>query len=166
VVAERLGYPPETALTLGRFVAGSSARAKAGRLGISDEKQDAEERRARSAEMKPSRQTVHLLGRDIPVVAADDGTLRREDDGKPYRPRIYAKTTCRLSSADPAIRTAERIRPYSSTLFTPQPSAFNPKSFLPPDFDSGTAGHPGHFTEDFVSGTYTTMPLPCAESPK
>ena len=43
-VAERLGYPPETALTLGRFVAGSSARAKARRLGISDEKQDAEER--------------------------------------------------------------------------------------------------------------------------
>jgi hypothetical protein len=26
VIAERLGYPPETALTLGRFVAGSSAR--------------------------------------------------------------------------------------------------------------------------------------------
>jgi hypothetical protein len=26
VVAKRLGYPPETALTLGRFVAGSSAR--------------------------------------------------------------------------------------------------------------------------------------------
>jgi hypothetical protein len=45
VVAERLGYPPETALTLGRFVAGSSARAKARRLGISDEKQDAEEPR-------------------------------------------------------------------------------------------------------------------------
>ena len=53
VVAERLGYPPETALTLGRFVAGSSARAKARRLGISDEKQDAEERRARAAELKP-----------------------------------------------------------------------------------------------------------------
>jgi hypothetical protein len=34
VVAERLGYPPETALTLGRFVAGSSVRAKARGLGI------------------------------------------------------------------------------------------------------------------------------------
>ncbi len=83
VVAERLGYPPETALTLGRFVAGSSARAKARRLGISDEKQDAEERHARAAELKPRRQTVRLLGRDIPVLAADDGTLRAEDDGKP-----------------------------------------------------------------------------------
>jgi hypothetical protein len=83
VVAERLGYPSETALTLGRFVAGSSARAKARRLGISDEKQDAEERHARAAELKPRRQTIRLLGRDIPVVAADDGTLRAEDDGKP-----------------------------------------------------------------------------------
>jgi hypothetical protein len=57
VVAERLGYPPETALTLGRFVVGSSARAKARRLGIIEETQDAEERRARGAEFKPRRQT-------------------------------------------------------------------------------------------------------------
>jgi hypothetical protein len=83
VVAERLGYPPETALTLGRFVAGSSARAKARRLGIIEETQEAEERRARAAELKPQRQTVRLLGRDIPVLPADDGTLRAEDDGKP-----------------------------------------------------------------------------------
>jgi len=83
VVAERLGYSPETALTLGRFVAGSSARTKARWLGISDEKQEAEERHARAAALKPRRRTVRLLGRDIPVLAADDGTLRAEDDGKP-----------------------------------------------------------------------------------
>jgi hypothetical protein len=45
VVAERLGYPTDTALTLGRFVAWSSARAKARRLGIVEEN-DAEERHA------------------------------------------------------------------------------------------------------------------------
>jgi len=83
VVAERLGHPPDTALTLGRFVAGSSARAKARRLGISDAKQEAEERHARAADLKPRRQTVRLLGRDIPVIPADDGKLRAEDDGKP-----------------------------------------------------------------------------------
>jgi len=87
VVAERLGHPQETALTLGRFVAGSSARAKARRLGITEETQEAEERRARAAELKPRRQTVHLLGRDIPVLAADDGTLRAGDDGKPSSAR-------------------------------------------------------------------------------
>jgi hypothetical protein len=46
------------------------------------ERQDAEECRARASELKPRRQTVHFLGRDIPVLAADDGTLRAEDDGK------------------------------------------------------------------------------------
>jgi hypothetical protein len=83
VVTERFGYPPATALTLGRFVAGSSARAKARRLGIIEETQEVEERHARAAALKPQRQTVRLLGRDIPVLAAADGTLRAEDDGKP-----------------------------------------------------------------------------------
>ena len=87
VVAERLGYPPETAMTLGRFVAGSSARAKARRLGIIDEAQEAEERRAAAAELKPRTQTVRLLGRDIPVLPVADGTLRAEDDGKPASAR-------------------------------------------------------------------------------
>jgi len=64
-------------------VAGSSARAKARRLGIVEETQEAEERRARGAELKPRRQTIHLLGRDIPVLAADDGTLRADDGRKP-----------------------------------------------------------------------------------
>jgi len=45
VVAERLGHPLETALTLGGFVAGSSAF-KARLLGIGDEKRDAGERHA------------------------------------------------------------------------------------------------------------------------
>ena len=83
VIAARLGLPPETALTLGRYVAGSSARTKARRLGIIEETQETAERHARAAELKPRRQTVRLLGRDIPVLAADDGTLRAEDDGKP-----------------------------------------------------------------------------------
>ncbi len=80
VVAERLGYPPETPLTFGRFVAGSSARAKARRLGIIEDTQEPEERRARAAALKPRRRTVHLLGRDVPVLAAADGTLRAEED--------------------------------------------------------------------------------------
>lgn len=83
VVAERLGYPTETALTLGRFVAGSSARAKARSLGIADETQEAAERREKRAALKPQRHTVRLLGRDVPVLPADDGTLRADDNGKP-----------------------------------------------------------------------------------
>jgi hypothetical protein len=88
VVAARLGHPPEAALALGRFVAGSSARAKARRLGLTDENQEAEERRARAAELRPRRETLRLLGRDIPVTRAEDGTLRVEDGGK----RVSAKS--------------------------------------------------------------------------
>ncbi len=38
VVAERLGHPPETALSLAGTVAGTAARAKARRLGIAEER--------------------------------------------------------------------------------------------------------------------------------
>jgi hypothetical protein len=79
VVAERLGHPPDAALTLGRAVAGASAQAKARRLGIVDEHQGEDraggERHAKAA---PAR-TVRLLGRDVAV--ADSGAAL--DKGKP-----------------------------------------------------------------------------------
>ena len=79
IVAERLGYPPATALTLGRAVAGYSAQAKARRLGLVDEREEAEERERPQV----PRETVLLLGRRIPIMATDDGQLRAEDHGKP-----------------------------------------------------------------------------------
>jgi hypothetical protein len=82
VVAERLGYPPETALTLGRFVAGSSSLAKAKRLGIVEQTEDAAEHREKARELRERRQTVRLLGREIPVLRAPDGTVRAEGRGK------------------------------------------------------------------------------------
>jgi hypothetical protein len=87
VVAERLGYPTDTALTLGRAVAGSSARAKARRLGIADEAQEAAERREWASAIMPRRQAVRLLGRDIPIMPANDGAMRANDDGKPASAR-------------------------------------------------------------------------------
>jgi hypothetical protein len=82
VVAELLGYPPETALTLGRFVAGSSARAKVRRLGTSDEKQDAEERHAR-ATLKvgqsdgADRDRCNATGRMTPFLGASGQDVTR-----------------------------------------------------------------------------------------
>ncbi len=90
-----LWYPPETALNLGRFVAGSSARAKARRLGIVEETEDATERRERARELRERRHTVRLLGREIPVLPAADGTLRAEDDGKPSSPKSVAAYVAR-----------------------------------------------------------------------
>ena len=90
VVAERLGYPHETALTLGRYVAGSSARAKAKRLGIGEETKETTERREKAREARARLKTVRVLGREIPVVPAADGTLRAAEDGKPASSRSVA----------------------------------------------------------------------------
>ena len=90
VVAERLGYPPETALTLGRFVAGSGARAKARRLGMVEETEETAERREKRREAQARLKSVRLLGREIPVVPAADGSLRAAEDGKPASARSVA----------------------------------------------------------------------------
>jgi hypothetical protein len=62
VVAERMGHPPDTALSLASTVAGTAARAKARRLGLAEDRAP-EDLRAVVAE----RRKVRLLGKDIAV---------------------------------------------------------------------------------------------------
>lgn len=89
VVAERLGYPPETALTLGRTVAGLNAQSKGRRLGIyeppeaSSGKKDETEKEKQTTKTEPK--TVRLLGRQVPVLETDNG-LRAEENGKAMNP--------------------------------------------------------------------------------
>lgn len=87
MVAERLGHSPEAALVLGRYVCGASARIKARRIGIADEAHEAEERLAQAAALKPHREIVRLLGLEVPVVRADDGTMTVDAGGKPTSAR-------------------------------------------------------------------------------
>lgn len=80
VVAERLGHPPETALSLASALAGTAAHAKAKRLGLAEDR----ERTGgdmRGAVTPPHR--VRLLGKDIPIAEADGVTLAAGRDGKP-----------------------------------------------------------------------------------
>lgn len=79
VVAERLGYPVATALTLGRAVAGYSAQARARRLGLVEEHDETEGREP----PRVPRETILLLGRRVPVLATEAGEIRAEDHGKP-----------------------------------------------------------------------------------
>ncbi len=84
VVAERLGFDWNEALTLGRVVAGLNAYAKGKALGIFH---------PRSKELKERRRTlghgeelhVDLLHRAVPVVQTPDG-LRAVGKGKPVDP--------------------------------------------------------------------------------
>ena len=89
VVAERLGYDPDAAMTLGRAVAGASARVKARAIGL-EQDEHGDDRAGKGArettaptERRPTpARTVHLLGRDVPVVEGKQG-LRALDHDRP-----------------------------------------------------------------------------------
>jgi hypothetical protein len=84
VVAERLGFDHDTALTLGQAMAGLSAHAKGVSLGIVEPRPElVREQGERLAEGE--RLHVDLLGRAVPVVRTPDG-LRAVNKGKPGNP--------------------------------------------------------------------------------
>lgn len=94
VVAERLGYDADTALTLGKAVSGLNAQSKGQRLGIYDSDSGDEEDRQAERDRQPDEQyTVGLLGRAVPVVDTKDG-VRAVKDGRaddPESVRRYLK---------------------------------------------------------------------------
>ncbi len=75
VVAERLGHPPETALSLASHVAGTAAHAKARRLGIA-----ADAERRDGVHPKP-RETTRLLGREVPLTHDVEGVVLADAGG-------------------------------------------------------------------------------------
>lgn len=85
VVAERLGHPAETALTLGRAVAGFAARVKARSLGREEHKADRNGETTRQrveAVTKPA----FLLGKEIRLLPNEDGELRAAEGDQPSDP--------------------------------------------------------------------------------
>ena len=85
VVAERLGYDRDAAVTFGRTVAGLNAASKARTLGLAKEKEAAEagtkRTRARGRTVE-----IELLGRTFDAVETEDG-LRAVAAGKPASAR-------------------------------------------------------------------------------
>lgn len=73
VVAERLGHPRATALTLGKAVAGLNAQSKGRRLGIYEAPVPEPSTRKAGQPSKPAGDTVALLGRAVPVLKTPDG---------------------------------------------------------------------------------------------
>lgn len=85
VVAQRLGYHHDAALTLGRAVAGLNAQAKAQRLGIA-RPADARTATKRAAVHRAAHaKVVELMGRHVPVVKTPEG-LRAAAEGRPDTP--------------------------------------------------------------------------------
>lgn len=86
IVAERLGYDKETALTLGKAVAGLNAQSKGRRLGIYEEKAEEEKKKEKPIKVE----FVELLGRGIPVVKTKAG-FRAAIKGEEIDPQSVEK---------------------------------------------------------------------------
>jgi len=73
VVAERLGYDKNEALTFGKAVAGLNAQSKGRRLGIYEEKSEVEKEKEAKKE-RPARVVfIEILGRGVPAVKTPQG---------------------------------------------------------------------------------------------
>lgn len=85
VVAKRLGYDEETALTLGKAVAGLNAQSKGRRLGIYEEKSEEEKEQEKKREKPVKLEFIELLGRGVPAVQTPKG-LRAAIKGETILP--------------------------------------------------------------------------------
>jgi hypothetical protein len=86
VVAERMGYDREAALTLGKGVAGLNAQAKGRKLGIFEEaKGDKKEEREPRKRTAGEEYSVTVLGRPVPVVETEAG-VRATIKGEAIKP--------------------------------------------------------------------------------
>lgn len=68
VVAERLGYDEETALTLGKAVAGLNAQSKGRKLGIYEEKE-----KETKKQKEDKTEFIEIMGRGVPAIKTPKG---------------------------------------------------------------------------------------------
>ncbi len=87
VVAERLGYDKETALSLGKAVTGLNAQSRGRKLGIYEEKSE-EKKKVKEKEKPVETVFIEILGRSVPAFQTPQG-LRAAIDGEP----IHAEST-------------------------------------------------------------------------
>ncbi len=139
VVAERLGYDAETALTLGKAVAGLNAQSKGRRLGIYGEKSEEEKKKEEKKKEQPV-EFIELLGRGIPVVKTRKGMrtaiLGEEIDPGSVEKYLQQKFGDDLKDARAAMETLAKA-------FTPkqlETRAFSLYEKFRPEIPEGTKG--------------------------
>ena len=105
VVAERLGYDSEAALTLGKTVAGLNAQSKGQRLGIYGPKEEKETEAGAERERAPGELIfIELMGRSVPATHTKDG-LRALNKDKPVDPRSVQRYLDKLGAVTgPSLR--------------------------------------------------------------
>jgi hypothetical protein len=107
VVAERLGFDREEALTLGKSVAGLTAQSKGQRLGIFTPSPEAVRRQRAEKAKAAGVFHVALLGRAVPVLHTDEGLRAAGKDQKPVVPASVQKyLVSKFGDTLPAVRHA------------------------------------------------------------
>ena len=106
VVAERLGFDEESALTLGKAMAGYTAQSKGRWLGIYEEKEKDE---SEPRPPGPDLVFVNLMGRSLPAIKTPAG-LRAVEKGRPAEPEsvrryLMSKFGAHLGDVTKAMRT-------------------------------------------------------------
>jgi hypothetical protein len=117
VVAERLGFDWDEALTLGRAVAGITAYSKGTRLGIFEPTPAAVREKREEMRRKAGAITIALLGRGVPAVHTPHG-LRALDKGASGNPAsveryLASKFGDALKDTTGAMRSLARSLPPS-----------------------------------------------------
>lgn len=136
VVAERLGYDSEEALTLGKGLAGLNAQSKGRRLGIFHEA--AKEKGARAR--KPSALAVPLLGREVPAVKTRDG-IRAAVRGAPVSPEsVQRYLESKFGESLDAVREAMQALARAFDRKTLERDGFSLYERFRPQIPEGTRG--------------------------
>ena len=152
VVAERLGYEKETALTLGKAVAALNAQAKGRRLGIYEAKSDAEKAEARRQEAPGEVEFVDILGRGIPAIRTPQG-LRAAVDGEVIRAESVETYLQKKFRADlDEVRTAMQTLAEAHTPEELASRAYDLYEKFRPEIPEGTKGWgaKGELDLDFI----------------
>ena len=82
IVAERMGYKKDEALTFGKAVAGLNAQSKGRRLGIYEEKSEEEKEKEAKKEKPVKTEFIEILGRGVPAIKTPQGlraTIKGEE---------------------------------------------------------------------------------------
>jgi hypothetical protein len=107
VVAERLGFDRDEALTLGKSVAGLTAQSKGQRLGIFTPSPEAVRRQRAETARAAGVCHVALMGRAVPVLHTGEGLRATSKDQKPVSPDSVEKyLASKFGQALPMVRLA------------------------------------------------------------
>ena len=140
VVAERLGYDEETALTLGKAVAGLNAQSKGRKLGIYEEKSEEEKEKEAEKQKEVDVEFIEILGRDVPAVKTPEG-LRAAEKGKPIYPEsVQAYLKKRFGEGYEAARSAMEKLAKAYTRKELKSKAYGLYEKFRPEIPEGTKG--------------------------